>query len=312
MKSFYLTLDGGTTNTRINLVKERKIIASIKIPVGARASIENREILKSEIKNAIKKLIFENSLSENDVICIIASGMITSEFGLCKLDHISAPAGIKELHGSMEKVILSEITEIPFVFIRGVKTFSESFEDTDIMRGEETEIMGLISEKYGKCVYILPGSHSKVIKTDSFGRICEFSTMLTGEMIASLSSHTILKDAVDLESSEIDPEYLLKGYDYSLCEGINKSLFKVRILKNLFSCGKNETYSFFIGTVLSAEIEQIAKSDAETVVLGGKAQIKNAMEIILKNRSDKNVITLSDKDAELSTTLGAIRIYEEE
>ena len=63
MKSFYLTLDGGTTNTRINLVKERKIITSIKIPVGARASIENREILKSEIKNAIKKLLFENSLS---------------------------------------------------------------------------------------------------------------------------------------------------------------------------------------------------------------------------------------------------------
>ena len=54
----------------------------------------------------------------------------------------------------MEKVVLSEITEIPFVFIRGVKTFSESFEDTDIMRGEETEIMGIISEKYGKCIYI--------------------------------------------------------------------------------------------------------------------------------------------------------------
>ncbi len=320
MNLTYLTLDGGTTNTRISLVKNRKIIDSVKLSVGARASMENREVLKSEIKMAIKKLLSDNSLCEKEIKRILASGMITSEFGLCSLDHISAPAGIRELHDSMEEVILDEISPIPFVFIRGVKIHSEGFEDTDMMRGEETELIGInsiginsigiISEEYGKCIYILPGSHSKIIETDADGRICSFSTMLTGEMIASLSGHTILKDAVDLSSSEINAEYLLKGYDYCLKEGINKALFKTRILKNIFSCTKDETYSFFIGVILCGEIEHIISSDAETVVLGGKAQIKKAMEIILKNCCEKKIITLDDKDAELSTVIGAIEIFE--
>ncbi|MBE6608345.1 MAG: hypothetical protein E7633_07300 [Ruminococcaceae bacterium] len=315
MSALYFIIDGGTTNTRINLVKDEKILDCFKISLGARAGIDNRETLKTEIKNGIKELLSRNFIEEKDICRILASGMITCEFGLINLPHIAAPAGIKELHDSMEEVILDEISPIPFVFIRGIKISSDSFEEADIMRGEETELiginsMGIISEEYGKCIYILPGSHSKIIKIDSDGRIYSFSTMLTGEMIASLSAHTILKDAVDLESSEIDSEYLLKGYNFCKNEGLNKALFKTRILKNIFSCTKDETYSFFIGCVLSPEIEHIVSSDAETVVLGGKAQIKKAMETILKNCCEKKIISLNDNEAELSTVIGAIKIFE--
>lgn len=308
--SRYITIDGGTTNTRIILVEKRKIIDSIKLNVGAKAGIDNSDLLKNEIKNAIETVLERNCLSNNDIIRILASGMITSEFGLCNLEHIKAPAGICELHSSMKEITLEEISDIPFVFIRGVKTDSDSFEHFDMMRGEETELMGIVDPSYGKCIYILPGSHSKIIRTGADGEILEFTTMLTGEMIASLSQHTILKDAVDLSSSEIDSEYLLRGYDFCKEEGINKSLFKVRILKNAFGCDKNKVYSFFIGTVLCSEIDQIIKSDAETVVLGGKAQIKSAMAEILRSRDTKKIISLDKDEVDLSTALGAIKIYE--
>ena len=129
-------------------------------------------------------------------------------------------------------------------------------------------------------------------------------------MIEALSQHTILKDAVDLAASDIDTAYLLKGFDFCRREGINKALFKVRILKNFFVCKKEESYSFFMGVILAGEMEQIIKSDAETVALGGKMQIKNAMEIILKNRSDKKVIMIDEKTVNDSTAIGAVRIYE--
>lgn len=308
--SLYITIDGGTTNTRISLVKDKKEIDTIKLNVGARANIENKNLLKNEIKSAIEKILNGNDIVEKDVTRILASGMITSEFGLCSLEHIALPAGINDLHSSMKEIALKDISSIPFVFIRGVKTAADCFENTDIMRGEETELMGLINPDYKKCVYILPGSHSKIIKTDDTGKICDFSTMLTGEMIAALSQQTILKDAVDLSVSEIDTEYLLKGYDYCVNAGINKALFKTRILKNVFNCKKEETYSFFIGTVLESEIEQVIKCDAETVVLGGKAQIKNAMAEILKSRSEKNIICLDESTVNFSTALGAIRVFE--
>jgi 2-dehydro-3-deoxygalactonokinase len=170
--------------------------------------------------------------------------------------------------------------------------------------------MGIMREEYGECIYVLPGSHSKIIKTDKEGKIVSFSTMLTGEMIASLSQGTILKDAVDLNCEKINCEYLLKGYDYAEAAGINKALFKVRILKNNFNADKEAVYNFFMGVVLYNEIASILKDEAKTVVLGGRKQIKEAMTLILKAKSSKNIIELDEKTVEYSTSVGMVKIYE--
>ena len=310
--SIYITIDGGTTNTRINLVKDRQIIDNVKLSIGARSTIDNKDLLKNELKRSIHKLLEKNSLSEKDIKRVLASGMITSEFGLYNLPHTLAPAGIVELNNNMHEVILSEITSVPFVFISGVKTISQDFESTDIMRGEETELMGIYDSCYGKCIYILPGSHSKIIKVDEKGRIYDFSTMLTGEMIAVLSQNTILKDAVDLSVAQTNPEYLLKGYDYCKEVGINQALFKTRILKNIFGKSKEDIYSFFTGVVLCNEIRQIINSDEQTVVLGGKTQLKNAMATILQEKTDKKIIILDEKTVASSTATGAIKIFEKD
>ena len=210
----------------------------------------------------------------------------------------------------MYETIISEISDIPFVFMRGVKTESTVEADFDMMRGEETELCGIIDGKYGECIYVLPGSHSKIIKTDDLGRIVSFSTMLTGEMIAALSQGTILKDAIDLSVDEINCEYLIKGYEYAKDAGINKALFKVRILKNNFNCSKEELYSYFVGIILCDEILYIANDFAKTVVLGGREQIKKAMAQILRKTTDKNVIELDKKTVDNSTSYGMIKIYE--
>lgn len=308
MNRTYITIDGGTTNTRIRLVKKLEIIDTISLGFGAKAGMEGNEKLKTGIRDGINTLLEKFCLDRSNIECILAAGMITCEFGLCKLDHIVAPAGLLELHENMHKTHFPEICGIPFVFIRGVKTDCENLSSADMMRGEEAELMGIIDTGYGKCVYVLPGSHSKIIKTDESGRITDFSTMLTGEMIAALSQNTILKDAVDLSVSEINEEYLIKGYDYAAEHGINEALFKVRILKNLFGADKIQLYSFFMGICLSGEIEQILKTDAMSVVIGGRAQIKKSMAVILEKYSNKKIICLSDS-AEGASSLGMIRIY---
>ena len=308
--SIYITIDGGTTNTRINLVENKEITDSLKINVGIRMNMENEGFLKNEIRTAIKEILLKNNLLEKDIDCILASGMITSEFGLCHLEHINVPAGIDELHNSMKEVFIREISAIPFVFIRGVKSLSDNFEKTDIIRGEETELMGIMKETTDECMYIFPGSHSKIIKTDNKGRICDFTTMLTGEMIYALSQSTILKDSVDLSVENINSEYLLKGFDFCRIAGINKSLFKTRILKNVFGCSKEETYSFFIGIVLCGEIDEIIDCDAKTIVIGGKTQIREALALILEKRCKKNIVVLDENTVKYSTALGAVKIYE--
>ena len=296
------------SSTRVNFLQNGEIINTIKLDIGARASIGNREKYTEAIKSAIDEIILRNKVSV--IERILASGMITSEFGLCNLPHINAPVGINELHKAMYETTINEISDIPFVFMRGVKLDVQDIDSFDMMRGEETELMGVMQEKYGECIYVLPGSHSKIIKTDEYGRIISFSTTLTGEMVASLSNGTILKDAVDLSVSEINKEYLLKGYDYAQSAGINKALFKVRILKNVFGCSKGEVYSFFMGIILCDEVLNIIEDVTNTVVLGGREQIKRAMALILREKTEKNIIELDEKTVDCSTSIGMVKIYE--
>lgn len=310
----YITVDGGTSNTRINLVEDKKITATVKLSRGARAGIDDRQGLTVALRDTISEILKEHSLTEKDIIRILASGMITSEFGLYELPHLSAPAGIRELHESTKEVAFPEISSIPFVFIRGVKVDSDSLSDFDMMRGEETELMGLFAQGYAsrdkEQLFVLPGSHSKLIRTDNSGRITSFSTMLSGEMILSLSQNTILKDAVDLSVSEYDEEMLSYGYRFAKEEGLNKTLFKVRILKNRFKRTPQEICSFFIGAALADEIDSIISSGVDGIAIGGKSQIKTATAILLRSISSLKVTEISDEAVDLSTALGAISVYE--
>ena len=307
--STYITIDGGTSNTRIYLVENQSILDTVRLSMGARKGMENANALKDAVKAGILEILSRNNMQEEQITRILASGMITSEFGLCNVPHITVPAGIEELHSNMKEICLSNISPIPFVFIPGVKTRCETLETADIMRGEETELMGLAQT--GRCAYVLPGSHSKIIYTDNRNRIIDFSTMLTGEMIASISQHTILSDAVRLDIATIDSDFLLKGFRYCQKRGINEALFKVRILKNIFQRTSEEIYSFFLGVVLCQEIELLEKSPVDTIILGGREQIRNAMATILKQTSNKEIICLNNKEVELSTSLGMVRIYEQ-
>lgn len=308
--SNYIAIDGGTTNTRISLVVNNKIVDTRKYNVGAGKGIENKNILRDTIRDGIAEVLRRNNMTNSEIKRILASGMLTSEFGIYKLDHVKAPAGIEELHDAMAEMVLSEISDIPFVFVRGVKTDCEKLEDADMMRGEESELMGVMDESYGECVYILPGSHSKIIKTDKNGKITDFSTMLTGEMIAALSQNTILRDAVNMENTVLDSAYLLKGFEYCRKCGINEAAFKVRVLKNIFSKTPDEVYSFFMGVVLCGEILEIIKLNPKRVVIGGKQQIKKAMYEILRRNITGEIVCVSDGAAEKAAAVGMVKIFQ--
>lgn len=303
----YITIDGGTTNTRVSLVKDNVVKNTIKIHSGAKSGIDNKKALNELIKNAIKELT-DNRY--DDIGAILASGMITSEFGLYNVAHIEAPAGIKELHDNICTVNLADISPIPFSFIPGVKIVGNDLSKTDMMRGEETELFGVCENVKTGCLYILPGSHSKIIKTDKDGRIGDFATLLTGEMIAALSEDTILKSSVNLSQCDTDKNYLAKGFYFCEEHGLNKALFKVRILDNIYKANEQQIYSFFLGAVLHDEIREIIKSPETEVVIGGKSQIKNAMYQLLAEFCDKTVECVSDSDSEIANIKGMIKIFE--
>ena len=296
--SQYITIDGGTTNTRLSFVENGTILQTVKLPCGARSSM-NGEDLSAQIRKAIADLTALHGTPR----CILAAGMITSEYGLCTVPHIPAPAGIEELHQNMHRTTLAEITPVPFCFIPGVKT------ETDMMRGEETELMGLAPQ--GECTYVLPGSHSKIVQTDARGRIAEFCTCLTGEMAAALSAHTILKDAVNLSGGFCE-KALLEGYETAKTLGINRALFQTRIRKTRLQQDEKSVTGFFLGCILQAEADAIVQAASGSIVIAGQKDLKHALCSLLPRLTDKKIIKIPDEAAETAAVRGMLRIYERE
>ena len=59
----YITIDGGTTNTRVSLIEDGASVATKKISRGAKAGIDDRDGLKTALKGAISAILAENGSS---------------------------------------------------------------------------------------------------------------------------------------------------------------------------------------------------------------------------------------------------------
>lgn len=283
-----IALDGGTTNTRLTLMEDGVIKSRIKLAVGAR---DGRSALVNAVKGALLNFLSENGLCENDISHIAVSGMATSELGLYNVPHITAPAGRSELREASVTVKLSEICEIPFKFISGIKTFSDadaSLFSMDIMRGEEAEAVAILEQmklKSGKVTLILPGSHMKAVNCAD-GRIVGFSTSLTGELSRASAENTILKNSVgDAFTKDIDTEFLCMGYDLADRLGVGSALFKLRVAGNFKGVPKEKLYASLLGIILHDDVKLITNAAADTVAVAGSDPFRTAYLELLRGKT---------------------------
>ena len=304
----YITVDGGTTNTRLYLVRERKVTDAIKLSAGINNGVDN---LKKYLKEGISAILNRNHLDSQEVSKILASGMITSEYGMCEISHIELPVDLRALNRSVCVASFQEISQIDWVFIRGIKTKCTSLECADMVRGEETEIMGIVQQVGQDAMYILPGSHSKHLLVDKNGNITDIRTMMSGELFSAVIQHTILNGATDFEHASIDKDALKLGFDFCSSLGINEALFKTRVMKNIFNATKEFCYAYLLGVVLCNEVKAIMNCANSVIVIGGQSHFKQAISMLLDIYCDnKTVITLSEEVVETSVALGAVNIYE--
>ena len=73
--SNYITIDGGTTNTRIRLVQDNKVTAEARLSVGAKDCISGEKDYKSLMAAEIKTLLQDTKTAEKEVCAILASGI---------------------------------------------------------------------------------------------------------------------------------------------------------------------------------------------------------------------------------------------
>ncbi|MDR1321353.1 MAG: 2-dehydro-3-deoxygalactonokinase [Gracilibacteraceae bacterium] len=295
-----ITIDCGTTNTRAILWESGGRMAGEQSrPVGVRdtATEGSNAKLKQAVKSCLDSLLLESGAGYSAISSIIASGMISSNVGLAEIPHLTAPAGLRELARGIARKELPDICPLPIYFIPGIKNSAEkitlaNYLDMDVMRGEETESVALIRRLHkGKpMLLILPGSHTKFVGVDEEGRITGCITTLAGELLAAISRHTVIADAVErrlADPGSYNRRMALEGYESALKHGLGRACFSARILSNFTDHTPPDIASFILGAVLAGDITAVKASsllaahERAAVVLTGREPLRQALYDIL-------------------------------
>jgi 2-dehydro-3-deoxygalactonokinase len=158
-------------------------------------------------------------------IPILMSGMIGSRQGWIEAPYVFCPADVATLAGQLTTVpgdINAQI--VPGVALR------EAGGRRDVMRGEETQILGSRLGREPRLI-VLPGTHCKWVLIED-GRIRDFVTFMTGEMYQALRRHTILARLMPDTDAGLDIAAVHRSFAAGLAASLDG---EARLMQSLFS-----------------------------------------------------------------------------
>jgi 2-dehydro-3-deoxygalactonokinase len=187
----------------------------------------------------------------------LAAGMVGSRQGWLEAPYCDAPAGVEAVASRLATVAEAGLFIVPGIILSGTRP--------DVMRGEETQVMGALADADSRCI-VLPGSHSKWVEVES-GRIIGFRTFMTGEVFAALRDHTIL--GAFPASETVDQDSFDRGVHavHDTAEGISSLLFSARALVLTGRLPASGALDYLSGLLIGDELRS-APEGAQLLLIG--------------------------------------------
>lgn len=302
------TVDGGTTNTRVRIWRETggefTLAGEAVSETGVRNTAidgNNHRLLATvdALLHQAEEATVRFGKGEGSVSLIVASGMLTSDLGLAEIPHIAAPVDLSVLAQAMVCRKLPELGNRTVWFIPGIKNrpdenwTEETLPRMDMMRGEETEAAGLLTESllsYTRAgrnsfsesraeagqashrILVLPGSHNKYIAVDTAGRIRGCFTTLAGELLRSLTLDSILAGSVAKGfAAEFAAAPFLRGADWGCKMGVGHGAFLCRICALFDHYSPLQAQNYLLGLLLADEFAALRQEPLFASALADKA-----------------------------------------
>ena len=278
MTKFFVNCDWGTTHFRLRLASlaDASIAGEYRTDEGVaevarRAAAGGRPaefetVLRSGLRELAKS--FDGPIGRPPVVIC---GMAGSSVGWHELPYAHVPWRLdgsdaiwRQLEpladdGGLHRVLL----------LSGVRT------PHDVMRGEETQALGLfriesVRPFAERAVVILPGTHSKHLQVTG-GAITGFQTFMTGELFDVLGRHSILRHSIGeapAAADDLPAEDLASFLDGASQAGdvpLSAALFRVRTRQVLDGARPEANRSFLSGVLVGSELAALRQTVAPDV-----------------------------------------------
>jgi 2-dehydro-3-deoxygalactonokinase len=205
-------------------------------------------------------------------LAIVMSGMVGSRQGWVEAPYAACPADAAAIAGA---AVTIPSTVLGGILLAPGLSALDSRGAPDVMRGEETQILGALAASGGRDgVYVLPGTHSKWAHVEA-GRILGFETFMTGEAFAALKDHTVLGRLMGPAGSQGQPAGFALGVNAAAslerAGDLLHAIFMTRTLGLFDRLAPAELAEYLSGLLIGAEIVAGARGARSAVVVGSPA-----------------------------------------
>jgi 2-dehydro-3-deoxygalactonokinase len=294
-----ISCDWGTSSCRLRVVERGgRVLASTDGIQGVATTFDEwqRSGLPSEARVGFYQAILQAAIAELGIdvrgVPVVLSGMASSSIGMLELPYHPLPFLVSG--EDLRPAVIPATPAFPHVLylVPGVRS------DHDVMRGEETQLIGCGA---ASGLFIFPGTHSKHIVVQE-GRAVGFTTFMTGEFFGLLSRQSIL--AASVAEGEGSGKAFLAGADAARRSGLLHSAFTVRTNQLFGQFSKTDNYQFLSGLVIGEELKGL---DPQPVVLVAVPPLQHAYAAALQRIGFTEVEHI---DADRAVVAGHRRIFE--
>lgn len=244
VKPKWIGVDWGTSNMRVFAIDHTdRVVAELESDQGMGS------LAPEEFEDVLINLI-DHWLSPDNVIPVLACGMVGARQGWKEAQYRDVPCAPVSNQG-LTTVTIND-TRLSIHILPGLSQQTPA----DVMRGEETQIAGLLqNDRSFSGIICLPGTHSKWVSM-SGGVVTRFKTFMTGELFSLLNQYSVLRHS--LSGAEWDVSSFLSSALRAIeePESVPAELFSIRaasLIANLDPISARSSLSgMLIGQELSA------------------------------------------------------------
>lgn len=211
-----VAIDWGTTSARAyRLDAEGAVQGRRSVALGV------KHVRDGRFEPALVKLLGDWA---DDTAPRIACGMIGSRQGWVEAPYVDCPASLTALADRVVRAPRDVLTIVPGVATRDAAGIP------DVMRGEETQLLGAVGTGERGVLAVLPGTHSKWARVEH-GRVVDFTTFMTGELYGVLIDHSMLGRLAGHEPGRFSGDAFSRGVARGLGDGeLSHDIFGARTL----------------------------------------------------------------------------------
>lgn len=195
---------------------------------------------------------------------VVLAGMVGRRGGWREAPYLACPADPRALARSVLPIAAAFG---PCFLIPGLSTYGPNGV-ADVMRGEETQILGARIETG---TVILPGTHTKWARVVD-GRIVDFATAMTGELYGLLRSRSLLGQLAVTDAPFAAAAFRTGALRALAAGGIERVLFSARADLLLGGLEPESVESYLSGMLIGGEVAALRPMlDAPPLLIGGKS-----------------------------------------